>query len=246
GLGGAICKDSSIQLHASGATSYEWQPSSDLDDAFIANPTASPQETTTYMVIAREGSCIPDSQEVEVIVHPLPTVNAGSDQTIVAGKSVNLNASGSLIATYSWSPSTSLNCSDCSSPLASPTATTVYTITVTSAKGCRASDDVMVQVLCDESQVFIPNTFSPNGDGENDVFYPRVLGLQNIRSVRIYNRWGELVYERKGIQLNDASLGWDGSYKGNQLNPDVFMYIMEGQCEGGEMMNWKGDVSLIR
>jgi gliding motility-associated-like protein len=108
------------------------------------------------------------------------------------------------------------------------------------------SDEVVINVLCDQSQLFIPNTFSPNGDGENDVFYPRGIGLKNIKSFRIYSRWGELVYERKNILLNEASSAWDGTFKGNLLNPDVFVYVVEAVCDGGELMTWKGDVSLIR
>lgn len=135
-----------------------------------------------------------------------------------------------------------------SSPVAKPTSTTIYVVTVSSGFGCKAKDDVIINVLCDQSQLFIPNTFSPNGDGDgdNDVFYPRGTGLKNIRSFRIYNRWGQLVYERQNIMLNDAASAWDGTQKGNQLSPDVFVYVVEGICDGGEVMIWKGDISLIR
>lgn len=245
-LGGEICKDSSFQLHAYGATSYTWIPSESLDDANIANPIASPQSTTDYMVIAKEGSCEPDTNKIKVIVHPLPTVNAGTDETIIAGTSITLNATGTLISNYRWSPTSSLSCETCSSPTANPTATTVYTVTVSSSFGCIAKDEVTVNVLCDQSQVFIPNTFSPNGDGENDVFYPRGVGLRIIESFRVYNRWGEIIFERKNIQLNDAAAAWDGTYKGKTLSPDVFVYVVEGLCDGGDRMIWKGDINLIR
>ncbi len=246
GSGGEICVDSSIQLHVSGAQRYEWTPASTLDDPTSADPIATPDVTTVYTVLAYEGSCLPDSHSVRVVVHPLPTVNAGSDETIVAGNSVNLNASGTDISTYAWSPDQTLSCNTCSSPIASPYGTTTYTVTVATDFGCKAKDDVTIFVLCDEGQLFIPNTFSPNGDGDNDVFYPRGIGLRSIRSFRVYNRWGELVYERQGIQLNDAVTAWDGTYKGNKLSPDVFVYVLEGVCEGGEIMTWKGDISLVR
>ena len=92
----------------------------------------------------------------------------------------------------------------------------------------------------------MPNLFTPNGDGNNDVFYPRGEGLKGIRSFRIYNRWGQLVYERQNIMLNDVNAAWDGKHNGSVLNPDVFVYVVEGICDGGEVMIWKGDISLIR
>jgi len=244
--GGEICKDSSIQLFASGATSYHWIPSDGLDHDDIANPIASPDVTTNYIVIAVEGSCEPDTNKVRVVVHPLPTVNAGSDEIIVAGNNVNLNAVGTLIVSYEWSPSQSLSCADCAGPIASPTATTTYVVKVTSSYGCIARDAVTVNVLCDQSQVFIPNTFSPNGDGENDVFYPRGIGLRTVESFRVYDRWGEIVYERKNFPLNDKANGWNGTYKGKTLGPDVYVYVLEGICDGGEKMVWKGDINLLR
>lgn len=246
GEGGEICADSSIQLHALGAQHYIWTPSESLDDATSANPIASPDITTLYTVLAYEGSCLADTNTVAVVVHPLPTVYAGSDETIIIGNSVTLNATGGNISTYLWLPTQGLSCDICSSTQASPTATTTYTVQVTSHFGCIAKDDITVNVLCNQSQLFIPNTFSPNGDGENDVFYPRGIGLKNIRSFRIYNRWGEMIFERKNIQLNDAQNGWNGSYKGSVLSPDVFVYVLEGECSGGDNMIWRGDISLIR
>jgi gliding motility-associated-like protein len=103
-----------------------------------------------------------------------------------------------------------------------------------------------VRIVCDKSQLFIPNTFTPNNDGENDIFYPRGVGLKSISSFRVYNRWGELVFEKRGTQLNDPSGGWDGTYKGKQLNPDVFVWVIEGICDTGDPVNTKGDINLIR
>jgi len=246
GPGGEICEDSTFQLYASGAHRYEWMPASLLDNPLLANPLASPKTTTTFTVIAWEGSCPPDTNTVRVVVYPKPTVDAGSDETIVAGSTVMLNAKGSNIQTYLWSPAQTLSCETCSNPSASPMTSTLYKVIVTSQHGCKSYDTVRVRVLCDQSQVFIPNSFTPNGDGENDVFYPRGVGLQQVTSFRVYNRWGEVVFERRNIQLNDRMNGWDGTYKGNVQNPDVFVYIVEGLCESGEPIMWKGDVSLLR
>lgn len=244
--GGNICDDSTFQLLAYGAQTYVWHPSATLDDPNIANPVASPHSTITYTVLAYEGSCPPDSHTVKVVVFPKPIVNAGGDQTIVAGANAMLNATGSNIATFTWSPAITLSCITCSNPTATPKSTTAYRVLATSNYGCKNADTVTIYVLCDQSQLFVPNTFSPNGDGQNDVFFPRGEGLKYIKSFRIYNRWGEKVFEKTGIQLNDEANGWDGKYKGKDLSPDTYVYAIDGECESGEIVSWKGDVTLIR
>lgn len=244
--GGEICIDSSIRLSAAGADRYEWKPAESLDNPHIPDPAASPQATTVYTVMAWEGSCPPDSHKVTVMVRPKPTVYAGADQTVIAGNSVMLQATGTLVSNYFWMPAHNLSCETCSNPTATPAVTTSYVVVATSTYGCRKMDTVVVRVLCDNSQLFIPNTFSPNGDGQNEVFFPRGQGLKEISSFRVYNRWGELVFERKKISLNDEANGWDGRYKGNDLSPDVFVYVVDGICDNGDPVSWKGDVTLLR
>ncbi len=246
GPGGEICDKDTIGLAVWGAQSYEWRPSESLNNHTAPYPIASPRNTTNYMVVAFEGRCIPDTNYVKVIVHPLPTVKAEGSTTIVAGKTADIRASGERIRTFLWEPSETLNCSDCAFPTAKPSATTTYTVFAYTDMGCVDSSKVTIEVLCDESQLFIPNTFTPNGDGQNDMFYPRGDGMEKVQSFRIFNRWGELVYERRGFDLNDAYAGWDGTYKGNQLSPDVFVWVIEAQCDDGKVLTLKGDVTILR
>lgn len=246
GNSGQICNDSSFQLSASGAQTYHWTPAASLNDPNIANPIATPNTTTTYTVLAYEGSCPPDSHKVTVGVLPLPTVNAGADQTLIAGNAVQLQGIGSNINTFLWTPSQTLSCATCSDPKASPQQTTTYILTGISKFGCKNYDSVTVFILCDKSQVFIPNMFSPNGDGQNEVFYPRGHGLQAIKTFRVFNRWGEIVFERNNIQLNDETNGWDGKVKGKEVSTDVFVYYIDGVCDNGSPLIWKGDVTLMR
>jgi gliding motility-associated-like protein len=124
--------------------------------------------------------------------------------------------------------------------------TTTYFVSVASDFGCPAGDSVTIHIFCDRSQLFIPNTFTPNGDGQNDVFYPRGSGVQTIKYMRIYNRWGELLFERQNFDVNDANAAWDGSFRGNKAKPDVYVYIIDAICETGEPINIKGDVTIIR
>ncbi|MBX2905098.1 MAG: PKD domain-containing protein [Taibaiella sp.] len=242
----AVCQGVSVQLFDTGGTTYLWLPPLGLNDNTVFNPIATPPYTTIYTVIARLGSCIPDTNQVTLTIWPLPSIYAGPDQKVLAGSTAQLQATGKDIAKLTWWPGETLSCTDCFNPVASMTVNTTYTADAVSDRGCKASDSVKILLYCDNSMVFIPNAFTPNGDGQNDVFYPRGAGLKVIKTFRVYNRWGELIYSQEGIQLNDASVGWDGSYKGSEPRPDVYVYIMEAVCFTGEDVNIKGDVTILK
>ncbi|WP_276132869.1 PKD domain-containing protein [Polluticoccus soli] len=242
----SICEGGSAQLSATGGTSYLWFPSYGLSSDKQAMTTASPASTTTYNVIIKQGDCFADTAEVMVEVHGLPTVDAGPDQNAVAGNPVQLNAEGTGIASYLWSPGDKLNCVDCKSPIANALRTTTYRVAVKNQWGCEANDEVTINVTCDATQLFVPNTFTPNGDGINDKFFPQGKGLTSIKRFRVFNRWGEMMFEANNIPLNDENFGWDGSRNLTPLKPDVFVYIINATCESGEPIEIKGDVSLVR
>ncbi len=108
-----------------------------------------------------------------------------------------------------------------------------------------ARDKVTVHVICNNTNVFIPNTFSPNGNGTNDIFYPRGSGLFTIKALRIYNRWGALIFQKHNLTPNDPTAGWDGTYKGKLLSSDVFIYQVDVVCSNGSILSYRGNVSLI-
>jgi PKD repeat protein len=141
GADAAICLGNSTTLNATGGTLYNWSPAVGLSDASIANPIANPTATTTYTVTVTEGAC--SATDAVVVTVNNTVANAGSDATICLGASTQLSASGGT--SYSWSPSTGLSNASISNPVASPAATTSYTVTVT-ANGCTATDVVEVIV----------------------------------------------------------------------------------------------------
>jgi gliding motility-associated-like protein len=243
---GEICLGQSYQLLAGGATVYSWTPVSSLNNPNIPNPKASPTTNTTYIVTGWEGSCLPDTHKVNVIVRPLPTVDAGGDLKVVAGNPVLLQATGVGIVRVTWDEDPTLSCTTCFAPEARPKVSTTYHITAYNEYGCAATDSVRVQVICDGSQLFIPNSFTPNGDGKNDFFFARGQGLDHINAFRVYSRWGELLFEKTNMALNDEYAGWNGTFNGRKLNPDVYVYIIEATCDTGEPIRFKGDVTLLR
>ena len=109
-------------------------------------------------------------------------------------------------------------------------------------------DTFIVSSSCDcGTSLFVPNAFTPNGDGQDDVFYPRSGGgIALIKSFRVYNRWGELLFERSNIMPNDASNAWNGTYQGDKPLPDVYVWVVDALCDNGKTINKKGSITVIR
>lgn len=218
-----ICAGATTELSASGGTSYGWHPAALVDNPTLPNPVARPDVSTVFYVVVRQNDCFTDTLRQMVVVHPLPTIDLGPDLTGVAGARITLNAAVSNASDIAWTPATNLSCADCFSPVATLVADVTYVATVFNELGCKASDDVSIRVTCDNSSLFVPNTFTPNGDGNNDWFYASGDGISLIKRLVIYNRWGQLVFEATNIPPNDQRYGWDGTMKGEKLPTDVFV-----------------------
>jgi len=242
-----LCKGSSVPLYASGAYTYTWSPATGLSSATSSTPTASPLVTTNYQVIGTDDKkCFSDTAIVPIIVYDIPTVDAGPDQQINVGQTLDLiPAISADVKSVMWNPTGSIFRSSFPAISIKPRETTTYTVEVKNDGGCSARDNVTVYVICNGANVFIPNTFSPNGDGSNDVFYPRGTGLFSIKSARVFDRWGEVVYEKSDFRANNAAAGWDGTYKGKKLNADVYIYVIEILCDNNSLLVYKGNIALI-
>jgi gliding motility-associated-like protein len=229
----SVCKGESAVINASGATNYTWINANSTN----ATVSVSPTTTTTYTVIGNIGTCY-DSAFVTINVYNLPVITAEKDQSIALGTETTISATGGI--SYQWTPSTGIvSCSSCSTAIIKPESTTTYTVTGTDANGCKNSATVTITV--DENYViYIPSAFSPNNDGENDVFYVRGRGIKELKLL-IFNSWGEKIFESLS-----PSIGWDGTRKGIPLNSGVFIYQVSGTFYNGQSFNQKGDISLIR
>ena len=200
---------------------------------------------TISLVTVNSSGCV-DSSSKNLVVHPLPEITVPASLTKIVGIPLTLPATYSNnIASYLWRPSGTLSCSDCPQPIATPKFTTNYNILVIDSNGCKNNTVVNVIVTCQGADIFVPNTFSPNGDGSNDVLYIRGKGLDRVKSLRIFNRWGQVVFEQQNFPVNNAMNGWDGKYKGSQPVPDVYVYQIELFCENSEIIRFEGNVALI-
>ncbi len=169
------------------------------------------------------------------------TVDLGPDQDVFEGESVTLEpvVSGNAEGVYTWLPPTTLSCTVCTNPVATPTDTTIYYLSYIDENGCLFNDSITLNLL-PEGKVFFPTVFSPNGDGRNDVFSAIGTGAK-VYHLEIFNRWGERVY-----QTRDFSSGWDGTYKGVKAAPDVYVYVASVIYTNLKVENFKGSVTIIK
>jgi gliding motility-associated-like protein len=245
----SICIGESTNLLASGATSYSWSPPNGLNNTTIPNPTASPTVTTIYRVVGYDGfNCFTDTAFVTVAVGQYPVVNLGPDLVLATGTQQQLisTVQNGPITKWQWSPVTDLSCSGCPLPTANIRKEMTYVVRATTAYGCSDTDSISIKTFCQGTQVFIPNAFTPNGDGFNDVLMVRASGIALVKIFRVFNRWGEVVFEKGNFQPNDPQHGWDGRIKGVESGPDVFVYTAEVVCENGATFSYKGNVTILK
>jgi len=243
-----LCTGKSAQLNAMRADSYVWSPSTGLSNATISNPIATPTVNTVYRVIGYDANhCFTDTGYVYLTVGPTPFLNIGQDINEATGTTVTINptTANGPITNWEWSPATNLSCNNCPSPTLTVVNNTSYTLTVQNRYGCKATDTLNVVTFCKNAQVFIANAFTPDGDGLNDLLIVRGIGI-SVKSFRIFNRWGNLVFEKVGFGPNDPKYGWDGKVRGVPATPDVYVYIAEVNCDNGTAYMYKGNVTLLK
>ena len=244
-----ICVGTPIQLKASGAELFSWKPASLVTNATDSITSSSPASTTLFSVIGKDSkNCFSDTASKIVNVFPYPTLQlTDSVVTVSAGSDykINLQSSADVIL-WQWWPFAGLSCTNCAQPVVKPMANQTYTVTASNIAKCSDEKHITITVLCKDQNLFIPNTFSPNADGMNDYFYPRGKGLFTIKSFKIFNRWGNMIFEKNNFPPNQQTYGWDGKYNGKVLQPDVYVFVVDVVCENGTVLTSKGNITLLR
>jgi len=200
-------------------------------------------------LIEDANGCLWDTLLVIPELDPL-NIDLGVDLDMEQGDSIYLlpsvNISQSQIADIIWTPAQWLSCTDCLDPVASPEASTTYRLEIIDINGCSGEDEIAI-LVDDRTPVYIPDAFSPNGDGNNDRFTifagERVA---RIRELRIFTRWGEMVYFEENFPPNDPQFGWDGNFQGQAMNAAVFVYFTVVELANGKEVMVKGDFVLMR
>ncbi|MFH0864740.1 MAG: gliding motility-associated C-terminal domain-containing protein [Bacteroidota bacterium] len=251
----STCENNTVTFSVTASGSdiqYQWQENcgsgwSDISDDLIYSGAQTSDLTISNAGPGIDGcmyQCIMEnlldtvtSQAVMLTVHATPLAYAGQDTTIMAGTTLQLNATGGLL--YQWIPSTDLDNPNIPDPISSTLENISYVVFVTDTFGCTASDTINITV--DESaDIFIPDIFSPNDDGQNDILYVRGHGIKELDFV-VFDRWGEKVFE-----TTDINNGWDGTYKGDKLFTAVFAYYIKVSFYDGNNYEGKGNITLVR
>lgn len=234
----AICIGESVQLQSVNAVSYSWTPDYMISSTVISNPVVTPDVSTTYFVTASIGSCM-DVDTVTVSVMLPPDIDAGEDVTINQGENTQLNASGA--GSYQWSPPDHLSDPFIPDPVADPINTITYAVEATADNGCKASDSLTVTVT--HYHLFlVPNAFTPNGDGLNDYFQFYTKGIREVVSVKIFNRWGQMIYNSESG--NDE--GWNGTFHDVPCEMGTYIFHISGITYDSNVLEQKGNLTLLR
>jgi gliding motility-associated-like protein len=244
-----VCTGSAVQLPVTGADSYEWiNTIAGLSSTTSASPMAAPQVNTMYTVVGKDRyNCFTDTGTVTVAVKPLPSVTAPDDMELLTGDEVTLLTTASNdVVRYNWAPADYLDCASCAAPLSTPRSNIDYIVSVQTAFGCVSTDTVSIKLICAQGRVYIPNAFTPDGDHRNDIFYVKGRGIRSIKSMRVYNRWGEVVFQTFNCNIEDATKGWNGMYKDRMAESATYVYYIEFICDTGEIFTKKGAITLIR
>lgn len=234
-----ICLGASVTLQATGGNSYSWSPPSELDNPMSAAPLAHPSVNMTYHVRVVDGNNCEGYDSVTVTVHPLPEVHIIADSNVViCGHRVRLRATGAH--TYAWQPAALCDNPSDSDPWIDPKSQTYFYVTGTDIHGCTDVDSIKIDVI-KSSVLFVPNAFSPNGDGKNDVFMPVAYCDMRLKFFAVYNRYGERIYSS-----SDQNPGWDGCYNSKKADMGTYFWYVEAIDESGKSFVKKGDVTLVR
>ncbi|MBK8657351.1 MAG: gliding motility-associated C-terminal domain-containing protein [Bacteroidetes bacterium] len=209
-----------------------------------------PSSSGMYSVLVYDTSGCRNMDSVYVKVNPLPIVNAGSDTLICDGETYQLLGS-STQSNILWSPATGLDNVSSLNPLFNNSEGVEFTLTATDSIGCRSSDTVFIDVKNCDAFIEIPQAFTPNSDGQNDYFTIFAdASLITDYEIRVYNRWGELVYSSSNLSDLETSYtnskGWDGTYKGKLQNVGTFAYYLTAKDVYGKQYEKKGNITLIR
>lgn len=225
---------------------YMWEPDSiiTLENQEVIQVQPYVSQYVYVTAISDEDNCIAeDSIFINVTnIDSSLVIASASEYAVPEGATVTLFGSPSGLSSYQWTPEEGLNAPTNQQTDAVINEDIIYTLSVSDGI-CTRDDTVEIKVyeiICEDPFVFVPNAFSPNGDNYNDVLYVRGLYIEKV-IFRIFNRWGEMVFES-----NDVSVGWDGMFRNQLLQPDVYDFYLDVTCVGGLTSIVKGNVTLMR
>lgn len=236
----AICYGDSVLLIVnSNYNNYHWTPATNISDTNIANPYAFPETTTYYIVSSSDSFGCTKSDSILIKINQF-NVGVEPDTTIYRGACVQLKSNIAYKGSYRWNPSTYLNSDSIYNPLSCPDSSIIYLLLLTDSSGCTYTDSLLIEVI-EGSLITIPSAFSPNNDKLNDELYPFYYGIKRLDYFKIFNRWGELVFES-----NDLTKSWDGTYLAELQEGGIYIYKLKAMGYDNKEHALQGTFLLIR
>ena len=239
-----ICRGETIDINVNGGNSIAWSPNKWLNDTSNFYISSTPDSTIKYFAkITDERGCN-NLDSLLIAVQQEPRIDdIHNDTSIIIGEYVPLYIyADQENVSYIWSPDYKITCLDCEEVTVQPLTSTTYIIEYTDSTGrCFIKNAPITVTVIEEYSLDVPNTFTPNGDNNNDIVYVRGWGVKTLIEFNIYNRWGELVYFS-----NDMKKGWDGTYKGKPQNIDTYVYYTRVELYSGKILTKKGTINLLR
>jgi gliding motility-associated-like protein len=232
-----VCANEPFFLRASGANNYVWQPTHLVFNKYSAETQASIDQTSLLTVTGIDSLGCSGSESVMIRIYPRVPFRLGNDRVIDFGEEIILETFSSY--PINWEENPYISCTTCNNPTVFPQETTTYIGEITTDYGCPERDSVTVFV---RGELYVPNAFTPDGDGLNDIF--KAEGLDIVKfNMKVFNRWGELIFES-----DDINHGWNGSSGNNSYYspPGIYQYIIVAQEHKGQVFEYRGHVHLLR
>ncbi|MFN5941923.1 MAG: choice-of-anchor L domain-containing protein [Bacteroidota bacterium] len=234
----SICPGDSVQYTITGGVLYDWSPSAYLSATDIANPVSHPPSSIAYSVLVTDITGCRDTLSSKLTVNAKAVFDLKDSVHIYPGESTTVNPSGNCLY-FNWFPLLGLSNHLVSNPIISPSTSTKYIVNAKTEAGCVTTDTLDV-IVHDDSAIDFPNAFTPGSDpnAKIKIVYRGIVSLKNFR---IFNRWGELVFET--TKLEDA---WDGTKNGVPQPMGVYIYMVEANTYLGKRFYKQGNITLIR
>ena len=246
GKDSTICFGGSTQLSGSGGTDYSWSPATYLSGTTVSNPLVTKPSTITYSLSVKDanGCTSLSKDDVRITVLPPAKLYAGADTAIAINQplglfALDINHIG--FTTYHWSPERAFNNPFIPNPVATLSDAVIYlVVTASTPSGCEGIDSIKVNTY-KGPEIYVANSFTPNGDGLNDNLKAFPVGIKSFSYFRIYNRYGQLLFS-----TTNEHIGWDGKIKGYTQNLSTFVWIAEGIDFKGNLIQRKGTTTIIQ
>ncbi|MBN1182545.1 MAG: PKD domain-containing protein [Bacteroidales bacterium] len=235
-----ICLDDNVRLQAMGGTEYWWEPYEFVKEPDSPFTTAMPDTTTRFEVSVTDSNNCVNTDSVLVVVQQYPRVNL-ADTAIIIGELIYVDVTSDDILSYNWYPDVNITCTDCPNPILQPLENITYTVTVEDTSHCFVLDyDYNIEII-KAFTLDLPDAFTPNNDGINDIAYVKGWGIKALEYLKIYNRYGELVFE-----TSDINEGWDGIYKGKTQTMGAYLYYIKAITFQDSIIEKQGYIRILR